>query len=261
MIGFVAAGGPVRRPRASFGRLLVLALSVFALLLMGVPNAPGGQALADYSKQSSKSYKKYNAGKRRAYKSKKKYRRKARRKYKKSSKRRTYRKYRGKNRRYARSKKKRYGSSTKRYRKTAKYRKRKVYRKAKRHNYKKKYTRVAALSPSSGVRVPRKSLTGGGVRWVASSGCLNSRLKSVVYQVAAKFGPVTVSSTCRSKGRNRRVGGARKSWHLKGAAVDFRVHSNYRAAYAYLKSHGSIGGYKHYGGGLFHVDVGPRRTW
>lgn len=108
---------------------------------------------------------------------------------------------------------------------------------------------------------PSRSLTGGGVRWVASAGCLAGSLKSVVYQVASKFGPVTVNSTCRSKARNRAVGGAGKSKHLSGQAVDFRVAANVSAVYAYLKSTGSVGGLKHYGGGLFHIDTGPRRSW
>jgi hypothetical protein len=30
---------------------------------------------------------------------------------------------------------------------------------------------------------------------------------------------------------------------------------------AFLRSHGSVGGLKHYGGGLFHIDSGPRRGW
>lgn len=108
---------------------------------------------------------------------------------------------------------------------------------------------------------PSRSLTGGGVRWVASAGCLAGSLKSVVYQVASKFGPVTVNSTCRSKARNRAVGGAGKSKHLSGQAVDFRVAANVSAVYAYLKSSGTVGGLKHYGGGLFHIDTGPRRSW
>lgn len=127
-----------------------------------------------------------------------------------------------------------------------------------------KGVRVAALGntyypePSA---APKKSLSGGGVRWVASAGCLNGSLKAVVYQVAANYGPVTVNSTCRSKGHNRRVGGAPKSKHLSGNAVDFRVRGNVRAVYAYLRSSGSVGGLKHYGGGLFHIDSGERRTW
>lgn len=108
---------------------------------------------------------------------------------------------------------------------------------------------------------PSKSITGGGVRWVASSSCLNGTLRSVVAQVAANYGSVTVSSTCRSKSHNRKVGGAKKSHHLSGNAVDFRVHGAWRSAAAYLRSHGALGGVKHYGGGLFHIDTGPRRSW
>jgi uncharacterized protein YcbK (DUF882 family) len=109
---------------------------------------------------------------------------------------------------------------------------------------------------------PAKSITGGGIRWVASAGCLNGTLRSVVAQVAASYGSVTVNSTCRSKGHNRKVGGAKKSHHLTGDAVDFRVRSgNVRAVYAFLRSHGSLGGVKHYGGGLFHIDTGPRRSF
>jgi hypothetical protein len=102
---------------------------------------------------------------------------------------------------------------------------------------------------------------GGGVNWVASSGCLTSSLKSVIYGIASSFGSVTVSSTCRSGSHNRRVGGAPKSHHLTGNAADFRVSGNIGAAYASLRSNGSVGGLKHYGGGLFHVDTGARRSW
>lgn len=99
---------------------------------------------------------------------------------------------------------------------------------------------------------------GGGVRWVASAGCLNPTLRSVVASMA-RFGGVTVSSTCRSHAHNRRVGGAPRSHHIGGNAVDFRVHGNVGAAYAALRSMAGVGGLKHYGGGLFHVDTGPRR--
>ncbi len=124
-----------------------------------------------------------------------------------------------------------------------------------------KGVKVAALGNSYAPQEPKKSLSGGGVRWVASGGCLDGGLKSVIYQVANNFGPVTVNSTCRSKGHNRAVGGARKSKHLTGDAVDFRVHGNIRGVYAFLQSSGSVGGLKHYGGGLFHIDNGERRSW
>lgn len=106
----------------------------------------------------------------------------------------------------------------------------------------------------------QKSVSGGGgIRWIASASCLDGGLRGVLSQVASRFGSVTVNSTCRSPGHNRRVGGASKSWHLTGDAADFRIHGNWGAASSFLR--GSVGGFKHYGGGLFHIDTGPKRTW
>ncbi len=125
-----------------------------------------------------------------------------------------------------------------------------------------KGVKVAALGNTYFPEVKqKKSLSGGGVSWVASAGCLDGSLKAVIHQVAANYGPVRVNSTCRNKGHNRSVGGAPKSKHLSGDAADFRVFGNVRAVYAYLKSSGSVGGLKHYGGGLFHIDNGERRSW
>lgn len=133
--------------------------------------------------------------------------------------------------------------------------------KYKKQAYKGTKKRYAALDTGAMIdTAPAKSLTGGGVRWAASSSCLNGTLRSVVAQVAS-YGSVTVNSTCRSKSHNAKVGGASKSHHLTGNAVDFRVHGNVSQVYAFLRSHGSLGGVKHYGGGLFHVDTGPRRSW
>lgn len=156
--------------------------------------------------------------------------------------------------------KRRYGKRTYGSRKAYKKRGARRTRSAKRYSGK-RYRKSSKRSRSYSSYSPSKSLTGGSVRWVASAGCLAGSLKSVVYQVAAKFGPVTVNSTCRSKARNRAVGGAKRSKHLTGQAVDFRVRGNASAVYAYLKRSGSVGGLKHYGGGLFHIDTGPRRSW
>ena len=107
----------------------------------------------------------------------------------------------------------------------------------------------------------KKSLSGGSVNWTASAGCLDSGLKAIVYEVAANYGPLRVNSTCRNSGHNRSVGGAPHSKHLSGDAVDFRVSGNVGAVYAFLKNNGGVGGLKHYGGGLFHIDNGERRSW
>ncbi len=127
----------------------------------------------------------------------------------------------------------------------------------------KKRERYAALGTSATDAVAAKPTLGGGggIRWAASSGCLNGTLRSVVAQVAANYGSVTVNSTCRSRRHNARVGGAHRSHHLTGNAVDFRVRGNYRGVVAFLRSQGGVGGIKHYGGGLFHIDTGPRRSW
>ncbi|KAB2913442.1 MAG: DUF882 domain-containing protein [Hyphomicrobiaceae bacterium] len=105
------------------------------------------------------------------------------------------------------------------------------------------------------------SLSGGPINWVASAECLASRLRTVLAEVAANFGSLRVNSTCRSRRHNARVGGARRSYHLTGNAADFRVAGKVKEVYAFLKGNRSVGGLKHYGFGLFHIDTGPRRSW
>jgi uncharacterized protein YcbK (DUF882 family) len=98
------------------------------------------------------------------------------------------------------------------------------------------------------------------IRWNASSACLTSRLRIVLSEIAARFGPVTVNSTCRSRTHNRRVSGAPRSYHLTGNALDFRVRGSYAAVHAFLSRQRTVGA-EHYGRGVFHIDTGPRRTW
>ena len=118
---------------------------------------------------------------------------------------------------------------------------------------------ASAATASRTIRRPERS--SGNISWSASASCLDSTLRHVVHQVAARFGSLRVNSTCRSHEHNRRVGGAGRSKHLSGDAVDFRVFGNVGAVASFLRSHGSVGGYKHYGGGLFHIDNGDRRSW
>ena len=119
--------------------------------------------------------------------------------------------------------------------------------------------RYAALGTTPSFAPSGPSISGG-VRWTASSACLNSTLRSIIGTLTS-FGTVVVNSTCRSRSHNARVGGARHSHHLGGNAVDFRIRGNVRGAYSHLRSSGSVGGIKHYGGGLFHIDTGSRRGW
>ena len=121
-----------------------------------------------------------------------------------------------------------------------------------------KHVRTASLGPVPVPTLPAGSATGEHrIRWAANAQCLASSLRTVIAHIAANYGSVRVSSTCRGHERNRRVGGARRSYHLSGNAADFRVFGNVRAALAYLRT--AVGGLKHYGGGLFHIDTGPRR--
>jgi hypothetical protein len=107
------------------------------------------------------------------------------------------------------------------------------------------------------------SLAGESIRWLhtASVECLAAPLRTVLAELVAAFGAITVRWTCRSKAVNARVGGAKRSYHLTGNAVDFNMAGNYSAILAFLKGHKLVGGLKHYGRGQFHIDTGPRRTW
>ncbi|MCB8823013.1 YcbK family protein [Microvirga rosea] len=95
----------------------------------------------------------------------------------------------------------------------------------------------------------------------APTGCLPSTLRNVVADLSARFGEISVESTHRSSGRNRRAGGAQHSLHLACRAVDFRVHGRSRGVMAYLRSRPDVGGLKIYRNGIIHIDNGTRRSW
>lgn len=123
-------------------------------------------------------------------------------------------------------------------------------------------TRVASLGRYVPNLRARGSVTGGASRkitWAAPANCLAPKLRRVIANIAANYGRVRVNSTCRSRSHNRRVGGARNSYHLSGDAADIRVYGNWPGAHRYL--YRVVGGLKHYGGGLFHIDMGPRRRF
>jgi hypothetical protein len=105
------------------------------------------------------------------------------------------------------------------------------------------------------------AVSGSAIVWRASSDCLAFPLRAVLVDLAASFGPLKVNSTCRSRSHNAKVGGAKRSFHLTGNAVDFRIAGSARPVLAFLRARTDVGGLKHYGGGVFHIDTGMRRTW
>jgi hypothetical protein len=123
------------------------------------------------------------------------------------------------------------------------------------------------LSPSG---EPKKTLGGfrnhieaGAITLRSSTptNCLPGDLKTVLAEVAGRFGTVSVQSTHRSPQRNRRAGGARRSLHLDCRAIDFRVKARGREVMTFLRQHKSVGGLKMYRNGIIHIDNGERRSW
>jgi Peptidase M15 len=99
---------------------------------------------------------------------------------------------------------------------------------------------------------------------VSGNGGLNRRLNNILYQISNHFrAPVSVISGCRSYAHNRRIGGARESWHLRCMAADIRVQGvGSGAVYRYVASMPGRGGVGTYCRESFiHVDVGDRREW
>lgn len=99
------------------------------------------------------------------------------------------------------------------------------------------------------------------IDYKAPSKCVPERLKNVLSRVSAKYGPITVNSTVRTRTRNNRVGGKDQSYHLSCQAVDFRVHGGSSGLMSHLSSSGDVGGLKRYPAGYYHIDTGPRRSW
>lgn len=73
--------------------------------------------------------------------------------------------------------------------------------------------------------------------------------------------PLVVTSGLRCAWHNERIGGAPKSFHMRGKAADLKVANlnEARALHALAESLG-FGGIE-IGRGFIHVDTGPKREW
>lgn len=128
--------------------------------------------------------------------------------------------------------------------------------------YGKKKRRTGKLRKASAWDGGSANVASGGVVWRGAPGCLPGAVVNAIYGVSSKYGRVVVNSTHRSQRRNRRAGGAHRSYHLQCRAADFRVTgASSRAVLAFLKEQPGLGGIKLYRRGFFHIDNGPRRTW
>ncbi len=98
----------------------------------------------------------------------------------------------------------------------------------------------------------------------AKIGCIPADLRMILNAVAWHYGKkVHIQSGYRSKHYNARVGGARRSFHVRCKAVDIQVSgvNKYKLA-KYLKSLPGRGGVGTYcNSSTVHIDIGPRRSW
>lgn len=127
---------------------------------------------------------------------------------------------------------------------------------------KNKRVRVAALGLTTTGRSfakPRLVLRGR-----AKISCFPRGLNGILRNVERRFGRrIHVISGYRSHRHNRRVGGARRSYHLKCMAADIAVPKVNKYVLArYLKKIPGRGGVGTYAcSGFVHIDIGPRRAW
>lgn len=74
--------------------------------------------------------------------------------------------------------------------------------------------------------------------------------------------PLLLTSAYRSPEHNKRVGGAKNSYHLKGCAFDIRMENQDPHAFELAAREVGFRGIGYYPKqGFMHIDLGPERTW
>ena len=74
--------------------------------------------------------------------------------------------------------------------------------------------------------------------------------------------PLLITSAYRSPEHNKRVGGAKDSYHMKGVAFDIRMENQDPHAFELAAREVGFRGIGYYTKqGFMHIDLGPERTW
>jgi hypothetical protein len=96
----------------------------------------------------------------------------------------------------------------------------------------------------------------------APTQCLPAGLQTVLRDLDAKFGPVTLVSTTELHTDNHSPGSVRQKLHASCRAVDVKVRGDVKAATAYLRSRPEVAGITAFGNnGVIHMDGSePRRV-
>lgn len=91
--------------------------------------------------------------------------------------------------------------------------------------------------------------------------CLAPGLKSVLQDVQARFGTVTLVSTTHLHTDNHTKGSVRHKLHSDCMAVDFKVAGDLGAVTAYLRTRSEVAGINTYkNNGVIHIDAAQTRT-
>lgn len=74
--------------------------------------------------------------------------------------------------------------------------------------------------------------------------------------------PIIVVSAYRSPEHNRKVGGAKNSYHMQGCAFDIRMDNHNPMEFEIAARKVGFRGFGYYPkSGFIHIDMGPARTW
>jgi len=85
--------------------------------------------------------------------------------------------------------------------------------------------------------------------------CVAGELRTVLADVAARFGAVSVVSTHRLNSDNHTPGTIRHRLHTACKAVDFRTPGKLNEVLAFLRSRPEVSGINSFRGGLIHIDL------